>query len=253
MTPLTPEQFELDRLRAELEVMESELAQAELELATRAAELARFEVRYLAVVGARIARLDALRAQLADVSAAHDPDDRAAADDAKVTRHRASESAEAVDGIIPDSAPTEPFRPPDDLKQRYRWLARALHPDLATEPHEQRRRSELMTRLNAAYADDDAVAMARIEEEWRTSPDSIGGDETGAELVRAIRKVAQIQPRLAAIARERDALEASPLADLWRRSEAAARDGRDVLAELVAELDRQIADVEERLAEAHGS
>ena len=55
-----PEDEELARLRARLAELEDELADRELDLATLHRELLDFDLRYRAIVGARMAELDRL-------------------------------------------------------------------------------------------------------------------------------------------------------------------------------------------------
>ena len=54
---------------AELNGLESELAQRELDLATLHGELRAFEARYLRIVGVRLAELDKIEAQIAELQA----------------------------------------------------------------------------------------------------------------------------------------------------------------------------------------
>ena len=84
----SPEEEELRRKRAELQILQSELAESELELATLRSELIAFERRYLEVVGSRYAELDALEAQIAEAVARSRPADPSARQQAESARAR---------------------------------------------------------------------------------------------------------------------------------------------------------------------
>jgi hypothetical protein len=80
-----------------------------------------------------------------------------------------------------------------------------------------------------------------------SSPDSVQGEGVAAELVRIIRKIHQVERRLADIEAETLELKGSELYALSQRVEAAKTRGRDLLAEMADQLKRQIAVVRTRL------
>jgi hypothetical protein len=53
-----------------------------------------------------------------------------------------------------------------DIRTLYKQLAKALHPDLETDPDLKQHKEEWMKRLTAAYAADDLRELLRIEMEW---------------------------------------------------------------------------------------
>jgi hypothetical protein len=235
----SPEDAELRRKQAELESLRSELAESELALATLRSELIAFERCYLEVVGCRYAELDALEAQIAEAIARSCPADPSARQKAESARARAQESEEALgDAGREPSAPG--FLPSEELKALYRQAAKELHPDLTTYEEERERQRKAMAELNRAYEECDEERIARILAEWRSSPDNIRGDDTAAQLVRAIREIAQVRARLDAIAAEIAELRETELAQLKRQVEEAAALGRDLLAEIDAQLDGRI-------------
>jgi peptidoglycan hydrolase CwlO-like protein len=241
---LTPEEKELKRKQAELARLESELAQRELDLATLYAELHAFEQKYLRMVGARYAELDEIEAQIAEALAKKKRGDSKAQKEATQARARAQESGEAVGEAQKSDKPTE-FKSSEDLKKTYRELAKRIHPDLATDDKERERRQGLMKEANAAYEEGDEERLLKILEEWETSPESVKGEGAGAELVRVIRKIAQVRNRLAEIKSEIKQLQESELYTLKKQVQTARRKGRDLLAEIQATL-------EERIKEARG-
>jgi hypothetical protein len=84
----------------------------------------------------------------------------------------------------------------------YREIAKRIHPDLATEDDERAKRNQLMAEVNRAYEDGDESRLRAILNEWETGPDAVTGDGVGAELIRTIRKIHQVERRLAAIENE---------------------------------------------------
>ena len=70
---MTPEEIELEKKRAELSVLKEELALKELDLTTLQVDLEDLRRRYLRIVGVKLARLDDLEAQIAEIFARLDP------------------------------------------------------------------------------------------------------------------------------------------------------------------------------------
>ena len=244
-----PEDKELERKTTELAGLEAELAEQELALATLRAEIATFERRYLGTVGRRYAELDQLEVQIAESLARQNSKDEYAWEQANAARARAHESATEVGGIEEGIAPQD-FRPSEDLKKAYRDAAKALHPDLATDDGERSRRQQVMAEVNAAYEDGDEERIRAILREWESSPERVEGEGPGAELVRVIRKIAQVTARLRALKTQIEALRHGELSQLKSKVEDAAREGRDLLDEMVQQLDARIAEARSRLMEA---
>jgi hypothetical protein len=237
----TPEGRELEKQRLRLASLEAELADAELELVTLQNEMRSFEVRYFRAAGQLYAELDDVLAQIAEVRMRRDSLNPHLQQQASDARTRANESAAAVgvalaaDNAVADSAPR------DALKKLYREIAKLIHPDLATDERERARRTRLMAEANRAYAVGDEANLRRILDEWVSSPESVQGEGVGAELVRTIRKIHQVEQRLAAIATEMTELKQSDLFTLWQRVDAASAQNRDLLAEMADQLRQQIA------------
>jgi hypothetical protein len=250
---LTPEEEELARKRACLAALVAQLADRELELAALQADLDHFERRYLQTVGRRYALLDRLRADIAEARARRDPHNQEARDRARSARSRARESARAVGEeqaeAVPPGTPGSAPRPqrPDSLDRLYRQAARLLHPDLTLDGDEKQRRHRLMADLNDAYARGDEDGIRAILRDWHASPESVQGDSPGAELVRVIRKIAQVEKRLQAIAAELDWLREGELFKLKRQVEEAHANGLDLLKDLGEQLDWDIAQAREEL------
>jgi hypothetical protein len=253
---LTPEEEELARKKAVLADLEAQLADRELERASLLAELVHFEKHYLQTVGRRYAILDDLKAQTAEARARKQPHRPETREDARQARSKAQESARAagVDGPgepLPNGAapPAEPHRS-ESLRKLYRQAAKLLHPDQTLDGSEKERRHHLMADLNAAYARGDEERIRAILRDWHASPESVQGDGPGAELVRVIRTIAQVEKRLKAIAAELEQIRTGELFKLKQAVEDARATGRELLKDLAAQLDRDIADARDELKRA---
>ena len=99
-----------------------------------------------------------------------------------------------------------------------------------------------MIELNDAYARGDEERIRTILREWQASPESVQGDGPGAELVRIIRTIAQVEKRLKAIAVELDQLRAGELSKLKTSVDEARLEGRELLKDLGERLDGEIAE-----------
>jgi DNA repair exonuclease SbcCD ATPase subunit len=242
----SPEEEELHRKREELSQLQSELAESELNLATLRSELVSFERSYLQVVGSRYAELDRLESQIAECAARRNPKDPSARQRAESARERAQESAEAL-GVGGPKSSTSGFTPSEELRALYRQAAREVHLDLTTDEKERERRQKAMAEVNKAYAEGDGERIREILDEWRRSPENVRGDDTAAQLVRAIREIAQVRTRLDAIALEVGELQEAELYRLKKQVEEAAALGRDLLTEIAAQLDGLIGEARARL------
>lgn len=214
---LNPEEEELEKKKTELTGLETELAQRELDLSTLQAELHAFEREYFRVIGIRYTELDRIEEQIAEYMA----------------------SLEAI----------RAFKPSQNIKQLYREVAKRIHPDLATDEKERLRRQELMAQVNQAYENGDEEKIREILRSWENSPESIKGEGVAPELIRMIRKIAQVQQRLNAISSEIDLLETTELYKLKLSVNVAEKSGRNLLAEMAAQLDEQILMAQHKLDE----
>ena len=243
----TPEEKEFAKKLAELSVLEVELTQRELDLATLQAELHAFERRYLRIVGVRYADLDELEAQIAEAQARLSPQNNQPQQRASQARAQANESAQASK-TAQDPGRKDKFTPSDALKALYREVAKCVHPDLATDENDRVRRQRFMAEGNQAYENGDEARLREILREWESSPESVKGDGVGAELIRIIRKIAQIVRRSQTIEDTIARLQTSDLCRLKLEVEKGETEGRDLLAEMATRLDRQIVDARKHLA-----
>jgi hypothetical protein len=214
--------------------LREQLAALEAEHATLRAELAAFESEYLRVVGIVMAELHELEARILALVAVRSgtADDEAAADAA---RERARETTTAIRSI-----PAPPGPPPtEDLKTLFREAAKRMHPDLVADADGRVHAEAFMKRLNDAYRDGDADAIANLVRQWESSPYGRRAGDSSDRLLRAA--VAEAQRRL-------DDTRSTELAKLMERSLAASIEGRDLLLELKREAEAALVSGRARLA-----
>jgi len=240
---------ELVRRRAQLQVLTRRLLERERELAAFRTELHAFETTYRKALGARYARLDELAERLDETAAPADRPERAdpAEEDGPADRYPGQGLPGGQNWAWGEREPEkEPERRvvSEEAKRLFRQLARLIHPDLAADPQERERRTNLMVAANDAYEQGDVAALERLLEDWKASPEAVTGSGTAAELERTLRRIAQAEASMRRIDEELAELEASAMGWLRRRVEKAAREGWDLLAHMVRELDRQISEAQ---------
>ena len=233
---ITPEEEELAAKRAELSRLEAELADRELQIASLRAELAVFEGLYLRQIGVLYAELDEWNALLAELRAEQTgtPDAKAEADEA---RAKAEEAYSAAHG---EAANVQPFTLSPDMKKIYREAVKRVHPDTATDEEDRARREHLMKQVNAAYASGDEDTLRRIMADLDASPDAVYGSGIGADLIRVLRQLKQLRDRIAVIESEIKGLSEADIAKLKAKADLAATEGRDLLAEMAANIQGRV-------------
>lgn len=246
---LLPEQRELARFEARLNVLEEELVDRELEAATLHRELHVFKAHYLTAVGWRLAELDQVDADIAVIIARDDPSPRAQRE-MREKLARAQQSKDALDEDLSHLLGRDDLERiiTPELRKLFRQVAKAMHPDLAADEPERLLRERFMAKANRAYQRSDLEALQAVLEEWNALPEIVVGVDIGAALVRAIRAIAAVEARLAAIAEERTALGTESLYALFERARRARDEGRDLLREMADELDLRTARARERLS-----
>jgi hypothetical protein len=104
-----------------------------------------------------------------------------------------------------------------------------------------------MAEVNEAFARGDEEGIRVILREWHASPENVQGDGPGAELVRVIRTIAQVDKRLKAIANEMDQLRESELFKLKCQVEDAWERGHDLVKQLGERLGVEIKEARDEL------
>ena len=128
----------------------------------------------------------------------------------------------------------------DAARKLFRDVAKAIHPDLASDESTRGRRHALMVEANRAYASGDEQQLRSILEAWERSPDAVQGSDPEAMRLRLVRRVAQIEEQLEMIGGDLDALRDSPLGRLKTMVDEAAATGKDLVRDMVGRLKRDI-------------
>ena len=244
----SPEAVELDRKRGELAQLQGQLAERERSFSALKAEIRIFEQVYEEVLGTRIAQLEDLEWQLDGLlggdRGSDAPEPSADEEDLAHFPHYTD--------LLDDDDEAEPDAPRPSLKHLYREVAKAIHPDLASDEEERLRRQELMATANQAYEMGDRGVLEDILGDRDLGPDPGGVPDVAMELVRVIRQIARTQQNIHAVNRQIQELKATDIHSFKLRVDEAQADGIDLLAEMAAAVDLNIAKARKRLAALKG-
>jgi predicted nucleic acid-binding Zn-ribbon protein len=248
-SPYTTEE-QLAHLRRQIEAAEAELANREAELVDLRVELSAFRLEYDTRVGRQVAELEEVEAEIkrcqqwishyrqwgpggpprAGTGAAYVPVE----EQYRRTWWQPEEP--------PSLPPAEPLDAATEaqIKKLYRQLCRRFHPDLTQDAAERAWRTEMMAAVNATYAARSLVELQAIAEKPDRSPSA----ETGADEQRLAAlhdRLQQIQRRLREVEQEIRELTNSPTMQMSLDIKFAQRRGRDLLAEMSADVERGLA------------
>ena len=246
---LTPEQQEYELKKSQLSQLETKLVDLELEHLNLAADLRDLEGKYLRIVGTRYAELDRIEAQIAALEAILHPIDEQIRQQAQQARAKAEKTSQATGKSVEIVQAKERTQPSDDLKKLYREVAKRVHPDLAATDEERERRTSLMAAANRAYEESDEAALRRLLENAINTPEEVIGEGIAFDLIRVIRKISQVQKRIAEIQELIEETKASSTYSLKLRIETEAQQGRDLLEAMRLDVDEQILQARRQLAE----
>jgi len=238
---LSPEEEELERKLSELDEISGVIAEKELELTNLRNSLSHFGSKYFSEVGIKYKGLDDINAQIAEYMAKQDPSDIIAqkkAEDARIQAERTEEEFFSYETTKEEH--DKDFKPSEEMKKLYRQIAMKIHPDKATDDSEKERRTKLMAELNNAYADGNMEKLKQIFREWESSLESVVGDGVAMELVRTIRKIAQLKGRLSIIEEEVAEIKSSEMSKMMIRVQESEEKGIDLLGELSRKIDEDI-------------
>jgi len=232
------EERELEKKRAELATLVEVLSGREAELAALQAGLRDFESRYLRIIGARYAELDEIESRI----------------DAVEGRSRGGGGGGDTSWTVDEQVGCGParFQATEKLKKLYREVARKFHPDLGADELEREHRHRLMVEVNRAYeaGSEERLAALLAAQSW--CAELVGGAGVSVELARLVREIAQARERLSEIADKIAAIGGLEIYRLKLRAERAEAQGRNFLAELVAQIEAQIAKARNRLFHLQG-
>lgn len=244
----TPEEIELDRKRSELARLQGQLAEQERAFSALKNEIRMFERVYEEVLGTRIAELEDLEWQLNGLLGKEE----AAEEAGSSTCDEAFTHFPHLTDLLDDDAEAVGDLPRKTLKHLYREVAKAIHPDLASDDEERQRRQELMAAANQAYEAGDRTILEDILCDREQGPDMSSGLDVAFELVRVIRQIARMQQNIHAVRRQVGELKGTDIYLFKQRVDDASADGIDLLAEMAAAVDLNIAKTRRRLAVLRG-
>ncbi len=237
------------RLRLELDRLRTELADAEAELNSQLEDVEAFEFRFEAHVGHLLDQLAALESEVnsylariklirhqqsfADQTASFEPVE----EQFRQTWQQNPETA------VPQPSPAPPPATRAQLKKIYRQLARQFHPDLAIDQADRHYRTDKMAAINDAYQAQSMVELMALAEELEAHQNQgQAGPKPDQEMAQALQEeIDRCRRRLRVIANELQSLPNRSMVDLALQVKLAQREGRDLLAEMVAELEIKIA------------
>ncbi len=217
---------------ARLEALHDERA-ADVELVR--AGLEAFRLRYRQEVGQLHEQLDTLELAIA------------AAELGELSKKL--EDADERGAATPPAARPEPLPrfTSDAVRKLFRDVAKTIHPDLAGDAATRDRRHALMIEANHAYARGDEHQLRSILQAWERSPEAVQGSDPEAMRLRFDRRIVQIEERLTVLDAELEALKDSPLWELKVMVDQAAIRGKDIVADMVQRLKRDIMAATNRL------
>jgi hypothetical protein len=247
MTPFnnrlkTPEEIELDHKYRLLSQLKSELQQREQEFRRLKGEIRLFEQIYEDILGVRISELEDLEWQLKGLLSGEQELSSEALKQSSVYTHFEHTTDLLDEEPLPGAADLS-------LKSLYRSVAKAVHPDLAEDEDEQRRRQELMALANHAYQSGNRQVLIDLLSEWEQAPLSFSSEtDIALELVRVIRQIAAVNQNIYALVRQTEELLQSDIYHFKQRVDDALGDGVDLLAEMAATVVQDIERVRRRLS-----
>lgn len=234
------------RLMLERAQLTRDIADLELELATVQAEVADFMRDYYERVGRRMAEHDALQARLAREEARRAPANPEFESEAKNKQRQAEQSAHESQRFTEAATEEAPrFRPSNEIKRLFRQIAQQIHPDRAVDAADRVWRTQLMSEANRAYRHGDERALREVAALWNEGRSEIHAESSAtvspAPTLRP--QVERLRARLAEIESELHRLFGSRLYELFIAARQAARQGRDLLGEMAAQLNASIAEL----------
>ena len=244
----TCEELEVERKSAELAAVRTRHEEAAAALQRLRVDIARFEEQYDRVLGQRMAELERIESEVTRLAGY-----------GRWDYQRGQNSFfEAWDETFRQGCPGEERSAPsefeaEDIKALYREVAKTIHPDLAGSGPAKSIRHELMSRANRAYAESDSRTLQEILRNWRRSPEHAAQtDDSGSELARLIRQIARERQEVRSVSAQMEELKGSYIWRFKKRVDANRSLGIDLLADMVADADQDIARALRRLTALKG-
>ena len=237
------EAADLQGLQQALAGLQASLDERTASLERTRTQLAAFRIRYQHEVGQLHEELDDLldaiaEAELEIAGNQTEPDRPVVGDGA--------EDGETTREEAPRHEPAARYTS-DAVRKLFRDVAKAIHPDLSRDADARDRRHALMVEANRAYAMGDLAELRRILDAWHGSPDAVTGTGPDAMRERLVRRIAEVEAQIAACDQELSALQEGPLSRLKAMVDEAAANGKDLVADTIRRLERDILAARNRL------
>jgi len=226
---------DIDGLRSRVAALEAVLGERAAEVTRAKADLAAFRNRYREDVGLLHEELDELERAIAEAELG---------EISKLVESGADSPSPPPAGARPDDLPRLTS---DAVRSLFREVAKTIHPDLGRDDLTRDQRHALMVEANRAYALGDEERLRSILDSWERSPEAVQGTDREATRLRLVRRIAQIEEQLTVYAGELAALHDSPLGQLKTMVDEAAARGKDLVADMVRRLKRDITAARNRL------
>lgn len=216
--------------------LEGALRRLRREYARDVEKVRQFERRYRPAVGARYDELERLRESI----------------------NRGWEALEqaregpASDMPAADEAPCEGEgssapRPGGKARGLFLDLARRIHPDLAADEFDRRRRHEIMAEATLAYRDNNHRRLQWLLEHWQAESEPIVGFGLGSSWLRTNRQIAWTRYRIRETQYALGQLHASPVARIMEEHERGRATGRNLMLEMRQQIGAQLEEAEREM------
>jgi len=244
----TPEEVELERKQRELKRYQLEMGDWERMFSGLRAEIRAFEHIYEDTLGGRITVLEELEWQLNGILGVEQASPRTEPLADTQTFDHFHHTTDLLDEEEENPSDTSSM----NIKTLYRGVAKAVHPDLASDEADRRRRQELMAIANHAYETGDRKSLVEMFLDWEAGTGAVSGKDVASELVRVIRQIARAQQNIHDVILKIDELKQTDIYCFKLRVDEAREEGIDLLAEMVAKADEDTAALRKRLSLLRG-
>ena len=229
----TPSDVKAQDPAAEAERLASLLEERRAELSASQEGFREFKERYARTVGARLAELAEVEAQIRRA-------------EARLAGHEEEEEDEEArpdfEGTAPSAAPGK-----GGLRKLFWSVARMFHPDHAADEEEARRRHAIMAEASRAYRDGDVESLSTLldDEQLQSYCASASKEEVPED---AAARLVYLKEELITIEFGIKRLKQDRLYHLMLKAAEESREGRDALAQMAESVTRKIAKARNRLA-----
>jgi len=239
------QQLQIELIRTQIVGRETYAAKLRAEIAATERELDEFQKRYDKIIKPMHMRIDVIQSAIDELT----KQNRAARGgiyevdystiapgyvSVEEQYRRAWSKTDVYDAIHAEITP-KPSPAADALKRLYRDLARRFHPDLGGDQKERDRRTAIMSQINAAYTAGDLDALQALADD-SSDPNA----PLSALTLRSLRKqLDELDAQIGRLTSERDELLYGATMKLKLDDKLARLKGRDLLAEMRAQMQHE--------------